>query len=284
MDIERFIIIANRDKDRDQAFSMKICQFLEDRGKTCLIAYSDQERQEIKKALHRGTDCLLVLGGDGTVLEAAHIASGSGTPILGINIGNLGYLAEVDSSNWENALLRVLDGTYEVETRMMIEGNVSGPGGVYQGFGGQALNDIVITRGGDLQVLHYNVYIGGKFLNRFSADGVIVSTATGSTAYSMSAGGPIVEPTARLILLTPISPHTLNNRSIVLAADDQVTIEMIPPRSGGTLNARCFFDGSAGIQLKGGDKINVCRSSGTTRLIRISRQSFLETLHRKMMP
>lgn len=122
----------------------------------------------------------------------------------------------------------------------------------------------------------------GQFLNKYSADGVIVSTATGSTAYNMSAGGPIVEPKARLILLTPISPHTLNNRSIVLSADDNIMIEMIPPRNGGELFAECDFDGTGNIELHSGDRVHVTKSEATTLLVRLSRRSFLEILHRKI--
>ncbi|MDO5132311.1 MAG: NAD(+)/NADH kinase [Eubacteriales bacterium] len=283
MGIERFFVVANRDKDKDQALSIRIRDFLEARGRQCSIAYTEEERQELRSTLRSGQDCLLVLGGDGTVLEGAHLTAGTGTPILGINLGNLGYLAEVEDRNWEQALLRVISGNYEIESRMMLSGFVTDEiDHVYPGANGQALNDIVITRSRGMQILSFNVYIDGLFLNRFSADGVILSTATGSTAYSMSAGGPIVEPKARLILLTPISPHTLNNRSIVLSADDRITIEMIPPRGGGPLYAECDFDGGASIPLNKGDRINVTGSDVTTRLIRLSRRSFLETLHRKM--
>jgi NAD+ kinase len=224
-----------------------------------------------------------VLGGDGTVLEASHLTAGTETPILGINLGNIGYLAEVNARDWEPALLRILDGGYEIESRMMLEGYVSDPiSHVYPGARGQALNDIVITRNRGLKILDYNIYVDGQFLNKYSADGVIVSTATGSTAYNMSAGGPIVEPKARLILLTPISPHTLNNRSIVLSADDNIMIEMIPPRNGGELFAECDFDGTGNIELHSGDRVHVTKSEATTLLVRLSRRSFLEILHRKI--
>lgn len=283
MSIERFFIIANRDKDRKQELSTQILGFLKAKGKACQIAYTDEERLELRSRLHGNKDCLLVLGGDGTVLEAARIAAGTGTPILGINIGNIGYLAEVEVHNWEQALRRVLGGGYEIETRMMLNGVVTDSNRYpYPGAYGHALNDIVITRSAGMKILDFNVSVDGLFLNRFSADGIIIATATGSTAYSMSAGGPIVEPKARLILLTPISPHTFNNRSIVLSADDRITIEMIPPRNGKKLSAECTFDGNNGINLHSGDKINISTSGRTTRLIRLSRRSFLETLHKKI--
>lgn len=283
MSIERFFIIANRDRDRKQELSNQISDFLKSKGKTCQIAYTDEERQQLREKLRGNTDCLLVLGGDGTVLETARIAAGTGTPILGINIGNVGYLAEVEVHNWEQALRRILGGGYEIETRMMLNGVVTDSNRYpYPGASGHALNDIVITRSAGLQILDFNVSVDGQFLNRFSADGMIIATATGSTAYSMSAGGPIVEPKARLILLTPISPHTFNNRSIVLSADDRVSIEILPPRHEKKLSAECVFDGSGRIDLHSGDKINISTSGRTTRLIRLSRRSFLETLHKKI--
>ncbi len=281
MSIERFYIIANRAKDKGQAFSGEIMEYLKKNGKACRVVQME-ERPSLRNELNSATDCLLVLGGDGTVLEAAHIGADSGTPILGINLGNLGYLAEIDIQNWKQALMTVIDGNYEIESRMMLDGSVSNSDGyIYPGTYGHALNDIVVTRSSGLQIMQYNVFIDGRFLNSYTADGVIISTATGSTAYNMSAGGPIVEPKARLILMTPISPHTLNNRSIVLSSSDRITVEILPPRSGKELSAECFFDGSTGVALKSGDRINISGSINTTRLIRISRQSFLETLHRK---
>ena len=283
MSIERFFIIANRDKDSKQELSRQICDFLISKGKTCQIAYTDEERQDLRGRLRGNLDCLLVLGGDGTVLEGARLAAGTGTPILGINIGNVGYLAEVEVQNWEQALRRVLGGGYEIETRMMLDGFVTDSNRYpYPGAHSHALNDIVITRSRGLQILNFNVSVDGQFLNRFNADGMIISTATGSTAYNMSAGGPIVEPKARLILLTPISPHTLNNRSIVLSADDKISIELLPPRNEKKLYAECVFDGTGNIELHSGDKINISTSCCTTRLIRLSRRSFLETLHKKI--
>ena len=282
MDIDRFFIIANRDKDKKQDFCRNICSFLEKHEKTCRVACSDEERMDIRKSLRSEGDCILALGGDGTVLEAAHIAAGTDVPVLGINIGNMGYLAEIKSGSWEQSLLRVVEGDCYVEDRMMLSGCITdGKSRMYPGAAGQALNDIVITRSGALRAIHYNVYIDGKFLNRFSADGVILATATGSTAYNMSAGGPIVEPTARLILLTPICSHTLNNRSIVLSANDRVTIEMILPQGREPVSAQCYFDGTASRELISGDRVDINSSLEKTRLLRLSRKGFLETLHRK---
>ena len=283
MSIERFFIIANRDKDKNQTFSEQVRKFVLKNGRDCRIAFTDEERMEMRYLLRKDLDGVIVLGGDGTVLEAAHLTAGTGTPIVGINIGNLGYLAEIENRNWQQAMYSVLNGDYEIENRMMLQGYVEDSGRTpYPGASGRALNDIVITRNRGLQVLKFRVYVDGQFLNRFSADGIIVSTPTGSTAYSMSAGGPIVEPKARMILMTLISPHTLNNRSIVLSADDHIVIEMEQPEHGRILFAECDFDGTGNMGLQGGDRIVISAAPEPTRLIRLSRLSFLETLQRKM--
>ncbi len=283
MSIERFFIIANRDKDKNQTFSEQVRKFVQENGRDCRIAFTDEERMEMRYLLRKDLDGVIVLGGDGTVLEAAHLTAGTGTPIVGINIGNLGYLAEIENRNWQQAMYSVLNGDYEIENRMMLQGYVEDSGRTpYPGASGRALNDIVITRNRGLQVLKFRVYVDGQFLNRFSADGIIVSTPTGSTAYSMSAGGPIVEPKARMILMTLISPHTLNNRSIVLSADDHIVIEMEQPEHGRILFAECDFDGTGNMGLQGGDRIVISAAPEPTRLIRLSRLSFLETLQRKM--
>ena len=283
MSIERFFIIANRDKDKNQTFSEQVRKFVLENGRDCRIAFTDEDRMEMRYLLRKDLDGVIVLGGDGTVLEAAHLTAGTGTPIVGINIGNLGYLAEIENRNWQQAMYSVLNGDYEIENRMMLQGYVEDSGRTpYPGASGRALNDIVITRNRGLQVLKFRVYVDGQFLNRFSADGIIVSTPTGSTAYSMSAGGPIVEPKARMILMTLISPHTLNNRSFVLSADDHIVIEMEQPEHGRILFAECDFDGTGNMGLQGGDRIVISAAPEPTRLIRLSRLSFLETLQRKM--
>ena len=148
MSIERFFILANRAKDKDHQFSEKVCAFLQERGKICQVLYTEEERRGVREQLRISADCLLVLGGDGTVLEAAHICAGTGTPILGINLGNLGYLAEIDSNSWKDALMCVLEGSYEMRSRRMPDGSVSGTDlYMYPETCGHALNDIVVTRG-----------------------------------------------------------------------------------------------------------------------------------------
>ena len=181
------------------------------------------------------TECILVLGGDGTLIEAARDTIELDIPLLGINLGALGFLAEVEKANIEHALGLLIQDEYQIENRMMLNGQI------YRGAecieSSHALNDIVITRSGSLQIIHFHIYVNGQFLKGYDADGVIVSTPTGSTGYSMSAGGPIVEPKAKLIVVTPICPHTLSTRSIVFSAEDEIVIEMIAGKKGNVVAA-----------------------------------------------
>ena len=133
-----------------------------------------------------------------------------------------------------------------------------------------------------MQIIHFHIYVNGQFLNEYDGDGVIISTPTGSTGYSMSAGGPIVEPAARLMVITPICPHTLNTRSIILSADDEIAVEMVSERGERREQAEVNFDGSHGVALRANDKIYVTRSERTTDIVKLNQMSFLEILHKKM--
>ena len=145
-----------------------------------------------------------------------------------------------------------------------------------------ALNDIAITRNGALQVVELLVHVNGQLLNHYQADGLIISTPTGSTGYNLSAGGPIVEPQARTILLTPISPHTLTNRSIVLSPEDVIRVEIGEGRDGNALSLEANFDGNLSFPMRTGDVVEVARSQAVTRIIRLEQVSFLEVLRRKL--
>ena len=223
---------------------------------------------------------MIVLGGDGTVLQAARLTKRLRIPIIGVNLGTLGYLTEVEVLNLEESLERLVAGEYEQESRMMLNGKVTfADGGEAEDW---ALNDIVISRSGPLQIIRFNIFVNGQFLNDYSADGVIVTTPTGSTGYNLSAGGPLVEPGARLIMLTPICPHSLNQRSIILSPEDVIEIE-IPKRSeGGIQTVEANFDGSHVIPLRAGDRLRIVRSRETTEFLRLNQVSFLEVLHKKM--
>ena len=283
--MQNFYIITNMKKDPDLEFTRELMEFLTMAGRNCYLVNTetDVEMNRLKKILVPEADCLLVIGGDGTVLRAAHLILGSGVPILGINLGTLGYLAEVERSNWREMMSMFLSEDYEIEPRMMLEGRRLNKGGKVEDEAVlHALNEVVIARSGAIRVLNLNVFVDGQLLNNLNADGIIVSTATGSTAYNMSAGGPLVEPKARLILLTPICAHTLNTRSVVLSKDDTLLIEMACSERNEGMLASAAFDGGSSLELRYGDCIEIRRSEKVTNLVKLTKRSFLSTLHRKL--
>ncbi|MBR6003946.1 MAG: NAD(+)/NADH kinase, partial [Lachnospiraceae bacterium] len=201
-------------------------------------------------------------------------------PLLGVNLGSLGYLAEVEKSNITSALSDLISGEYFIEERMMLEGTIIRDGNVVTRT--VALNDISVLKSQPFRAINFDVYVNGQFLKSYGADGVIVSTPTGSTGYNLSAGGPIVEPCADLLVLTPVCPHTMNSRSIVLAGEDEVYIEIKEAKNGGDQVAFAMSDGAAHFDLKTGDSFIMRRSDKRTRIIKLNKVSFLEILQRKM--
>ena len=272
--MKHFCIYTNTHKDKELIMTNRVREFLEQKGMHCVIR--TQETGEDMPDV----DCILVLGGDGTMLKAARdMKSRKRVPLLGINLGTLGYLTEVEPDNVETALSQLLSGDYELESRMMLNGSIYRKNGEKQE--DWALNDIVISKSGVGQVINYNVYVNRKLLHKYVADGMIVTTPTGSTGYNLSAGGPIVEPSAKLLVLTPICPHTMNQRSVVLSSEDEVVIELPPGREGQMQCATLNFDGYA-VEMKTGDAVRIVRSERTTEFIKLSKAGFLEILHKKM--
>lgn len=287
--MEHFYIITNKPKDEQLQVTKEVAAFLENHGKKCSICVRDKDAEEYRKDpdatrgevnVPKDTDCILVLGGDGTLLQAAVDTMDEDIPLLGINLGTLGFMAEVERTNIENALKALIEDRFEVEERMMLDGQIYHNGEMVKEL--HALNDIVLTRRGSLKIVAYDVYVNGRFLNSYQADGMILSTPTGATGYNMSAGGPIVEPKAKILLLTPICPHTLSARSIVLSPEDLVEIRVRSGRNGQVQEMEVNFDGSFTRHLSTGDYIRICRSERVTKFIRLSRESFLEILHKKL--
>lgn len=281
--MKHFYLVANEVKDPQGIYTRRISEYLEAHGAqvTC-VGNADcvgMNAAGCGQDGDRGSECVLVLGGDGTLLRAARNMIDRDIPLLGINLGTLGYLAEVEIGAIETALDKLLEDGYTREERMMLVGRVRKKDRTEENF---ALNDIVISRCGSLQMLTIHIYVNGQFLNSFSADGMIVATPTGSTGYNMSAGGPVVEPAANLLLLTPICPHTLSTRSIVLAPEDEVRIEIPQGRDGRLQSVEANFDGSQRTGLETGDSIVVRRADKTTGILKLNTESFLVVLHKKM--
>ena len=267
--MNKFYVITNKSKDVSMDTSTRIKKYIEEKGKECILAENAQ-------TLPKDTDCVLVLGGDGTLIRAARELHAYDVPMIGINLGTLGYLAEVEVQNIEAAIDQLLSDKPVVEARMMLKGTLNNQ------LEDVALNDIVLTRLGSLRVIRFNIYVNGEFLNSYQADGMIISTPTGSTAYNLSAGGPIVEPTASMIVVTPICSHALNTSSIVLSAEDEIILEVGEGRDGEIEEAGISFDGDRNIEVHTGDRIVIRKAEETTKLLKLSKVSFLETLRKKM--
>ena len=268
--MKHFYIITNEQKDEGRRLTGQIEAYIRKKGGFCSAA----------EAIPPETECVLCVGGDGTLIRAARDLVERQIPVLGINQGHVGYLCELDRDSVFPAIDSLMQDNYMVEERMMLTG--------YCVAGGQsspsclALNDIVIHRSGFSQMLNLVIYVNGEYLYTYSADGIILATPTGSTAYSMSAGGPIVEPRAELLLVTPISPHSLNAKSIVLDAEDEIAVEIASRRTEIDEEAEVSFDGDQIFRLGVGDRIVVQRSKMHTRILKLNKLSFLEILRKKM--
>ncbi|MBQ8877778.1 MAG: NAD(+)/NADH kinase [Lachnospiraceae bacterium] len=275
--MQHFYIITNQSKDPEFKITNRITDYLASHGRKYTVS---SERHTDAGSIPEDVDLVLVLGGDGTLLQAAADLADSHVPFLGINLGTLGFLTEVNKNDIETALGRILEGDYEIEKRMMLVGVSYGAQGEKDNT--RALNDIVITRKGSLQIIKFNISVNGQFLHKYHADGMIVATPTGSTGYNLSAGGPVVDPKAQLIVLSPVCPHSMQHSSIVLSPEDEVTIEIETGHDGANQEVEAIFDGSHRVSLFTGDKIVIRRSEKTTGIMKLNQASFLENLHRKM--
>jgi NAD+ kinase len=242
---------------------------------TAALADLHSEVHADAAALARQADLLMVFGGDGTMLRVARNLRGASTPILGINAGALGFLTAAHAHQLRLALQQVWSGEATIETRPLIEA-IGQAGGT--SFLERALNDFVITRGAAPRLIELDVTVDGAVLTRYRCDGLIVCSPTGSTAYSLSAGGAVVSPSADVFTLTPICPHTLSNRSVVVGLDSIVQVRVLSSNVQTLLTA----DGQETITLETNDAVTIRRSRYSVRLVHLSGTSFFDTLRRKL--
>lgn len=273
--MNKFIIFTNTEKDEGLALSKKITEYLSEKGAVSSIVCDVVLDNGTMDGFVKEADAAIVLGGDGTMLRATRGIGIYNIPLIGINLGTLGFLTEVEESNVFDALDMLLKDRYIIENRMMIEGAVGN-----KTF--HSLNDIVITRAGFSRVIGLNVFVNGQLLDTYEADGVIVSTPTGSTGYNLSAGGPIVSPKARVIVVTPISPHSLTSKSVVFDSTDEIKIEIVKKRKTQDTEAIVSFDGGNSIDLGAGDVVSARISSRTVRLIKVHDVNFYSVLRDKI--
>jgi len=220
-------------------------------------------------------DSLVVLGGDGTFLAAARAATHHSTPLLGVNLGSLGYMTEVALDDMEPALDELLEGSFVMEERMMLDFEAGSGRDKREGV---ALNEVVLSRKTLAKMIELSLSINGQPVTLFRADGLIVSTPTGSTAYAISCGGPILYPTMDAILICPISPHTLTNRPVVVPGDALIEISLMPDQK----DVSATLDGHIRLEVGQRERITVRRSSRTTRIIRVPGRTHFDTLRNKL--
>ncbi len=282
-----FYIITNHQKDEDLKITKEIQRYLEEHQRICYIQGEKGDLGTQKgygftnaETIPQDVECVLVLGGDGTLIQGARDIVGKELPIIGFNFGTLGFLTEIEQENMYTALDKLMADEFILESRMMLKGTMYRDGEAV--FSDIALNDIVLNRSGALRIIQYDIYVNGEFLYSCPSDGIIISTPTGSTGYNLSAGGPIVSPSSSMILLTPICPHSLGSRSIVLSADDRVVVKIGPGRRNTEETAVATFDGAQSVDLITGDRVEIMQAKETTKLIKINKKSFVEIMRKKM--
>ena len=283
--MNNFYVISNINRDPEQEHAKRLADYLEKRGKTCgycsINRFSGTDNSELKilSGIPEDTECAVILGGDGTIIQVAGELSRRNIPLIGVNLGHLGFLAEIDKDAIYPSIDKLIAGDFYLEKRMMLTGAPIVDGVKHEEL--LALNDIVLTRSGSIRVINYDIYVNDRHLTTVSGDGIVISTPTGSTGYSMSAGGPIVEPDSHVILITPVSDHKLNSRPIVLSPDDVITIKIASTgNANGKVVSTCF-DGGITYGMDINDGVVIKRAQEITRVIKISKESFLDTLARK---
>lgn len=259
-----------------------LCVWLADKGVDVYLEKDLAKKiKNQKSATHEEiaelTDIILVFGGDGTFLGVARLACKHGTPILGINLGGLGFLTEVTVDEIHAVAERIISGDYEIENRKMLQASIRRGEETIDSY--DVLNDVVINKGAVARVIDLSIYIDGSHVTTYKADGIILSTPTGSTAYNLSAGGPIVHPGLRVIIITPICPHTLTNRPLIVPSDMKVEIKVSTHEPDTYLT----LDGQIGIRLNSGDFVEVHKSESSVKLIKSPFRDFFTILKTKLM-
>lgn len=267
-------LFPNEKKEHSFDLSIKIREFLEKQG---VIVVAEEEKAEkigAKPLSSIGTqkiDFLIAMGGDGTLLRITHTFNHLDAPILGINLGHLGFMADVPATDIFPSLKDLLQGKYTIENRLTLEAHARG-----QQL--KAVNDIVIHRAHNYSLIELSIEVDGVYINTFVADGVVIATPNGSTAYSLAAGGPILSPTLDAVVITPICPHTISNRPIVLTADRTIQIKYLSPYD--SIDVRA--DGLAAMPLAFQESVTVKRAKKTFKLVNLHRHEYFSTLRSKL--
>lgn len=275
-------IWANMNKKRVVELLTSITQWLE--SKNCNVLLSKEVASGLGKSslgmgineLNKYADCLVVLGGDGTLLNCARMTAPYDIPLLGINFGHLGFLTEADIPDLYQSLERLIHDQFNIEERMMLEAKIKRNGNIIEE--AIALNDVVLTKSGFARIIQLKTMVDGHFFTAYPADGLIIASPTGSTAYSLSAGGPLVVPNLDLMLITPICPHALWARPLVISSESQVEVILLSEQG----QVMLTMDGQQGLKLNRGDSVIIKSSSYRAKFIKLNNQSFFNILREKL--
>lgn len=268
-------LFANASKEHSLSFSLGVTDFLKGHGVTVV---SDETESKILNVLslseigNQKIDFIISMGGDGTILRLAHKYSHLDAPILGINLGHLGFMADIPLSDIYPSLQDLLSGNYKIHERLVIHGESP------KGDSCFAVNDIVVHRGRNPSLVEIAIHVDGLYLNTFEADGMIISTPNGSTAYSLAAGGPILSPDLEAIVITPISPHTISNRPIVLMPNQEIQIQYLSEYEPIEIRA----DGLERFELHTGEVFKIVRAPRNFKLVSLYRRDYFSTLRTKL--
>lgn len=282
--MNKFLIMPNILKEKSYSITKEIVNWLVNQNHEVYLTEKVGELYGLNSFIYnkskamQNADCAIVLGGDGTILHAARELAPYNLPILGVNLGHLGFLAEVDAKNIQDTLENLCLNRYFIEDRMMLDTSIIEKGQVNKL--GLALNDIVVSRASITRMIGYSVYVNDELVNHFFADGIIVSTPTGSTAYNLSAGGPILAPHNEMIVITPICSHSLNDRSIVISAEDKITIKFELKRDSKDL--QLTIDGQKVVSISNETEIFINKSAISTHLIKLNNINFYALLRKKL--
>ncbi len=275
-------IITNNEKDVGFAYTNMLIESIRKFGGQAVIPTRsvtkgmeglDNEVEEICSKC----ELIICLGGDGTFLKTARTAYLYNLPILGINLGSLGFLTDIEKGEIDKAVESIFQNNYIIEERMMLSSRIYKEGKLFAE--DVAINDVSISRAGIPRILHLSTYIDDNFFDMFPGDGIVVATPTGSTAYSMSAGGPIAEPTSKLIIVTPICPHMLYSRSFVASEDRRVKVSV---SDGFEHKALVTVDGQKNYEITGGDYIEIEKAASKVKILKIHSKNFFTVLRNKI--
>jgi NAD+ kinase len=281
-EIRRIGLVANPDKAAAGPLLRQAVDLASAAGRTCVAEARAAEMADLAADRCKGVrelamqcDLVVVLGGDGTMLGVARSLAGSKTPIFGLNIGGLGFLTGAPSSEMAASFDCLWRGAYEIDERALLraQGEASG-----KAFDQLALNDFVISRGAASRLIELEVLVDGEPLTRYRADGLVVCSPTGSTAYSLAAGGAVLSPNAQALTITPVCPHTLSNRSVIVNMDSIIEVKTLSER----LEVYLSADGQVQLPLATGDTVRIRKSAESIRLARLPGASFFKTLRNKL--